>query len=74
VEALYSLYVRIIKSRKTRWVGRGKIGNAGIILIGMPEGKRPLGILRHRWEDNIKIDFRKIGFDDADFCGFIKCR
>jgi hypothetical protein len=30
------------------------------VLVGRPEGKRPLGRPRHRWEDNIKIDFRKI--------------
>jgi hypothetical protein len=31
------------------------------ILVGKPEGKRPLGRLRHRWKDNIKIDLQKIG-------------
>ena len=29
------------------------------VLVGKPEGKRPLGRTRHRWEDNIKMDFRK---------------
>jgi hypothetical protein len=33
------------------------------VLIGMPEGKRPLGKRRHRWEDNIKMDLRDIGMD-----------
>jgi hypothetical protein len=32
-------------------------------LVGRPEGKRPLGRPRHRWEDNIKIDLREIGID-----------
>jgi hypothetical protein len=31
------------------------------IFVGRPEGKRPLGRPRHRWEDNIKMDLRKIG-------------
>jgi hypothetical protein len=36
--------------------------NAYKILIGKPEGKRPLGRPRCRWEDDIKIDIREIGF------------
>jgi hypothetical protein len=35
-----------------------EMGNMYKILIGGPEGKRPLGRSRHRWEDNIKIDPR----------------
>ena len=31
------------------------------VLVGQPEGKRPLGIPRHRWEDNIKIDLQVVG-------------
>jgi hypothetical protein len=37
------------------------------ILVGRPEWKRPLGRLRRRWEDNIKMDRRKIGFGDVDW-------
>jgi hypothetical protein len=33
----------------------------------MPEGKRPLGRPRHRWEDNIKMDLREIGIDEANW-------
>jgi hypothetical protein len=33
------------------------------ILVGMPEGKRPLGRPRRRWVDNIKMDLREIGWD-----------
>jgi hypothetical protein len=36
-------------------------------LVGRPEGRRPLGRPRHRWEDNIKMDFREIGFGDVDW-------
>jgi hypothetical protein len=34
------------------------------ILVGRPEGRRPLGRPRHRWDDNIKMDLREIGFGD----------
>jgi hypothetical protein len=36
------------------------------VLVGRLEGRRPLGRLRHRWEDNIKMDLREIGFGDVD--------
>jgi hypothetical protein len=37
------------------------------VLVGRPEGKRPLGRLRRRWEDNIKMDLREIGIDGANW-------
>jgi hypothetical protein len=37
------------------------------ILVGKPEGKRPLGRYRRRWEDNIKFYLREIGWDDIDW-------
>jgi hypothetical protein len=36
------------------------------VLVGKPEGKRPLGRPRHRWEDNIKIDLQEVGGGRAD--------
>jgi hypothetical protein len=36
------------------------------VLVGSPEGKRPLGRPRHRWEDNIKMNLREIGIDGAN--------
>jgi hypothetical protein len=36
------------------------------VLVGRPEGKGPLGRPRHRWEDNIKMDFGEIGIDGAN--------
>jgi hypothetical protein len=36
-------------------------------LVGRPEGKRPLGRPRRRWEDNIKMDLREIGIDGANW-------
>jgi hypothetical protein len=37
------------------------------VLVGRPEGKRPLGKPRRRWEDNIKMDLREIGIDGANW-------
>jgi hypothetical protein len=36
------------------------------VLVGRPEGKRPLGRPRRRWEDNIKMDLREVGIDGAN--------
>jgi len=40
-------------------IGKGR--GVHRILVGKPEGKRPLGRPRHRWEDNIKLDLREVG-------------
>jgi len=59
---LYSLpnIVRVVKSRRMRWAGHvarmGQAKEVYRVLMGKPEGKRPLGRPRHRWEDNIKMD------------------
>jgi hypothetical protein len=45
----------------------GEVRGAYNILVGRPEGRRPLGRPRHRWEDNIKIDLGEIGFGDVDW-------
>jgi hypothetical protein len=44
----------------------GETRNRYRILVGKPEGKRPLGRSRRRWVDNIKIDLRQTGWDDMD--------
>jgi hypothetical protein len=36
------------------------------VLVGKPEGKRPLGRPKHRWEDNIKMDLQEVGFEGMD--------
>jgi hypothetical protein len=41
--------------------------NAYSILVGKPEGKRPLEIPRREWEDNIKMDLREIGWGGVDW-------
>jgi hypothetical protein len=56
--------IRIIKSRRMRWAGHvarmWEKTNVYRILVGKPEGKRPLGRSRRRWMDNIKMDLREI--------------
>jgi hypothetical protein len=74
-EELYDLYsspniIWVIKSRSMRWarllarMGEGK--GAYKILVGRPEGRRPLGRPRHRWEDNIKMD-QEVGWGGMDW-------
>jgi hypothetical protein len=41
--------------------------NACRVLVGKPEGKRPLGRPRHRWEDNMKMYLREIGWRGMDW-------
>jgi hypothetical protein len=48
--------------------------NAYRILMGNPEGKRPLGRPRHRWVDNIKMDLREIGSGGMDYLNLAKNR
>jgi hypothetical protein len=61
----------MIKSRRMRLAGHvariREKRNAYRILVGKPEGKRPLGRPRRRWVDNIKMDLREIGGDEMDW-------
>jgi hypothetical protein len=72
-DELHSLYsspniVRVIKSRRMRWAGHvARIGEGRGVLVARPEGKRPLGRPRRRWENNIKMDLREIGIDGANW-------
>jgi hypothetical protein len=75
-EELHGLYsspsiVRVIKARRMRWAGHvahmGEVRCENNILVGKPEGRRPLGRPRRRWEDNIKTDLREIVFGDVDW-------
>jgi hypothetical protein len=62
--------IRIIKSTRKRWAEHvaqmGEKRNAYRILVGKPEGKRPLGRPRRRWKDNIRMDLRDIGWYGLD--------
>jgi hypothetical protein len=75
-DELHDLYsspkiVRVIKSR--RMVGAGYLARMGEgrgayrVLFGRPEGKRPLGRPRRRWEDNIKMDIGERGIEGANW-------
>ena len=75
-EQLHFLYrspniVRVIKSRRLRWAGHvarmEEDRNSYKILTGKPTGKRSLGRLRHRWEDNIRMDFKVIGINTRNW-------
>jgi len=74
-EELNDLYsspniVRVIKSRRMRWVGHvARMGEERVVyrvLVGKPEGKRPLGRHRRRWVDDIRIDLQEVG------CGYME--
>jgi hypothetical protein len=76
---LYSLaiLVRVIKSRRMRWAGHvtcmGEGRGAYRVLVGKPEGKRPLGRPSLRWEDNIRMDLQELGFGCVDWIGACEC-
>ena len=61
---------RAVKWRRMRWAGHVACmgGGRGVyrVLVGKPEGKRPLGRPRSRWEDNIKMDLQEVGCEDMD--------
>ncbi|KAJ4431591.1 hypothetical protein ANN_20190 [Periplaneta americana] len=73
LHALYSSpdIIRNIISRRLRWAGHvarmGESRNTYRVLVGRSEGKRPLGRPRRRWEDNIKMDLRDVGYDCRDW-------
>ena len=75
-EEFYDLYsspnnFQVIKSRRLRWAGHvahmGERRGVYIVLVGEPEGNRPLARPRHRWEDNIKVDLQEMVCGDMDW-------
>jgi len=70
---LYSLpnIVQVVKLRRMRWAGHvacvGEGRGVHRVLVGEPEGKRPLGRPRCRWEDNIKMDLQEVGGGCGDW-------
>jgi hypothetical protein len=82
-EELHNLYslpsiIRIIKSRRMMWAGHvaqiGEKRSVCRLLVGNPEGKRPLGRPRCRWIDNIKMDLLEIGLSVVDWIGLAQDR
>jgi hypothetical protein len=67
-----------MKSRRMRWAGHvarmGEKRNVYKLLVGKPEGKRPLRRPRRRWIDNIKIDLSEIGLSVVDWIGLTQDR
>jgi hypothetical protein len=63
--------IRMVKARKMRCAGHvarmGEKRNAYRLLVGKPEGRRPLGRTRRRWLDNIRRDLVKVGWGDVDW-------
>jgi hypothetical protein len=70
--------IKIIKSRRMRLAGRvarmGEKRNAYRLLVGKPEGKRPLGKRRHRLVDNIRMDLGEVEWGDVDWIGLAQDR
>jgi hypothetical protein len=67
-----------MKSRRMKWVGHvarmEEKRKAYRLLVGKPEGKRPLGRPKRRWMDNIKIDLGEVGWGDMDWIGLAQDR
>jgi len=81
-EELNDLYsssniVRVIKSRM-RWAGHiahmGERRGVYRVLVGKPEGKRPLGRPRRRWEDDIKMNLQEVGCGGMDWIELVQDR
>ena len=82
-EKLNDLYsssniVRVIKSRRMRWAGHvacmGEERGVYRVLLGKPEGKRPLGRPRRRWVDNIRMYHQEVGCGYVDWIGLAQDR
>jgi len=82
-EELNDLYsspniVRVIKSRRMRWAGHvvrmGEERGMCRVLVGKPEGRRPLGRPRRRWVINIRMDLQEVGCGHMDWTGLAQDR
>jgi hypothetical protein len=82
-EELHDLYslpsiIRIIKARRVRWAGHvarmGEKRNAYRLLMGKPEGRKPLGRPIRRWLDNIRMGLVEVAWGDVDWIGLAQDR
>jgi hypothetical protein len=82
-EELHNLYsspdiIRPVKSRRMRWAGHaarmGEERKVYKVLVGKPEGKRPLERPRRRWEYGVRMDLRKNGFRGVEWIRLVQDR
>ena len=70
--------VRVVKSRRMGWVWHvarmGEDRGVHRVLVGKPEGKRPLGRPKRRWEDNIKMHLQDVGGGRGDWMELVQDR
>ena len=70
--------MRVIKSRRKRWAGHvahmGDERGVYRVLVGKPDGTRPLERPRHRWVDNIRMDLQEVGYGYVDWIGLAQDR
>ena len=70
--------LRVIKSRRIRWAGHvarmGEEKGVYRVLVGKPEGRKPLGRPRRRWVDNIRMDLQEVGCGYMDWIGLAQDR
>ena len=77
---LYSLpnIVRVVKSTRMRWAGHvarmSEEKRVYRVLVGKPDGRRPLGRPRHRWVDNIRMDLQEVGCGYMEWIGLAQDR
>jgi len=75
---MYTSIVRVIKSRRMRWAGHvarmGEEMGMYRVLLGKPEGRRPLERPRRRWVDNIRMDLQEVGCGCMDWIGLVQDR
>ena len=68
----------VIKSRRMRWAGHvarmGEERGVYMVLLGKPEGRRPLGRPRRRWVDSIRMDLQEVGCGYMDWVGLAQDR
>jgi hypothetical protein len=67
-----------MKARRMRWAGHvarmGEKRNTYMLLVGQPDGRRPLGRPRRRWLDNIKMDLVEVGWGNVNWIGLAQDR
>jgi len=81
-QEIYAVYsasnIRVVKSTIMSWAGHvarmGERRGAYTVLVGKPEGKKPLGKPRRRWEDGIEMDLQEVGWRHVDWVDFAQDR